>query len=98
MMASTTEATKDTTAAARGQLCANERRMMEAEDWKTEMETNFWRANLQGSAETRKFLARDHEQALDLSVALTASGVCSAVRRANGPVPGARIAELPRIR
>jgi 4-diphosphocytidyl-2-C-methyl-D-erythritol kinase len=51
-----------------------------------------------GSGPTVAFLARDHEQALDLSVALTASGVCSAVRRANGPVPGARIAELPRIR
>jgi 4-diphosphocytidyl-2-C-methyl-D-erythritol kinase len=51
-----------------------------------------------GSGPTVAFLARDHEQALDLSVALTASGVCSQVRRAAGPVPGARIAELPRIR
>jgi 4-diphosphocytidyl-2-C-methyl-D-erythritol kinase len=51
-----------------------------------------------GSGPTVAFLARDHEQALDLSVALTASGVCAKVRRANGPVPGARIAELPRIR
>jgi 4-diphosphocytidyl-2-C-methyl-D-erythritol kinase len=51
-----------------------------------------------GSGPTVAFLARDHEQALDLSVALTASGVCSAVRRASGPVPGARVAELPRIR
>lgn len=51
-----------------------------------------------GSGPTVAFLARDHEQALDLSVALTASGVCSQVRRANGPVPGARVAELPRIR
>jgi 4-diphosphocytidyl-2-C-methyl-D-erythritol kinase len=51
-----------------------------------------------GSGPTVAFLARDHEQALDLSVALTASGVCSQVRRAYGPVPGARIAELPRIR
>jgi 4-diphosphocytidyl-2-C-methyl-D-erythritol kinase len=51
-----------------------------------------------GSGPTVAFLAGDHEQALDLSVALTASGVCSQVRRANGPVPGARIADLPRIR
>jgi 4-diphosphocytidyl-2-C-methyl-D-erythritol kinase len=51
-----------------------------------------------GSGPTVAFLARDHEQALDLSVALTASGVCSQVRRAVGPVPGARVAELPRIR
>jgi 4-diphosphocytidyl-2-C-methyl-D-erythritol kinase len=51
-----------------------------------------------GSGPTVAFLARDHEQALDLSVALTASGVCAAVRRASGPVPGARVAELPRIR
>jgi 4-diphosphocytidyl-2-C-methyl-D-erythritol kinase len=51
-----------------------------------------------GSGPTVAFLASDHEQALDLSVALTASGVCSQVRRASGPVPGARIAELPRVR
>ncbi|HET8617002.1 MAG TPA: 4-(cytidine 5'-diphospho)-2-C-methyl-D-erythritol kinase [Actinomycetales bacterium] len=51
-----------------------------------------------GSGPTVAFLASDHEQALDLSVALTASGVCSQVRRASGPVPGARITELPRVR
>jgi 4-diphosphocytidyl-2-C-methyl-D-erythritol kinase len=51
-----------------------------------------------GSGPTVAFLARDHEQALDLSVALTASGVCWTVKRASGPVPGARVAELPRIR
>lgn len=51
-----------------------------------------------GSGPTVAFLARDHEQALDLSVALTASGVCAQVRRASGPVPGARITELPRVR
>ena len=38
-------------------------RMMEAEDWKNELETNFWTANFQTSSETRKFLARDHEDA-----------------------------------
>ena len=39
------------------------RRMMDADEWKNELEANFWRANYQGSAETRKFLARDHEEA-----------------------------------
>ena len=39
------------------------RRMMDAEDWKNELEANFWAANFQGSAETRRFLARDHEDA-----------------------------------
>jgi len=38
-------------------------RMMDAEDWKNELEANFWTANNQTSAETRKFLARDHEDA-----------------------------------
>jgi putative tricarboxylic transport membrane protein len=39
------------------------RRMMDAEDWKSELESNSWTANYQTSAETRKFLARDHEDA-----------------------------------
>jgi putative tricarboxylic transport membrane protein len=39
------------------------RRMMDAEDWKSELETNFWTANYQTSADARKFLARDHEDA-----------------------------------
>ena len=39
------------------------RRLMEADEWKAELESNFWKANLQGSAETRKFLARDYEEA-----------------------------------
>jgi putative tricarboxylic transport membrane protein len=39
------------------------RRLMEAEDWKNELESNFWRASYQGSAETRKFLARDYQDA-----------------------------------
>jgi len=39
------------------------RRMMDAEDWKNELETNFWTANYQTSAETRNFLARDNEDA-----------------------------------
>ncbi len=39
------------------------RRMMDAEDWKNELESNSWTANFQTSAETRKFLARDYEDA-----------------------------------
>ena len=39
------------------------RRMMDADDWKNELEANFWMANFQASAEARKFLARDHEDA-----------------------------------
>ena len=39
------------------------RRMMDADDWKNELEANFWTANFQASAEARKFLARDHEDA-----------------------------------
>lgn len=39
------------------------RRMMDAEDWKNELETNFWTANYQTSAETRNFLARDNDDA-----------------------------------
>jgi 4-diphosphocytidyl-2-C-methyl-D-erythritol kinase len=40
---------------------------------------------------------RDNEHALDLSVALTASGTCSFVKRAHGPVHGARVGDLPRL-
>jgi putative tricarboxylic transport membrane protein len=39
------------------------RRMMDADDWKNELATNFWTANYQTSAETRKFLATDNEDA-----------------------------------
>ena len=39
------------------------RRMMEADDWKKELEENFWNSNFQTGAESRKFLARDHEDA-----------------------------------
>jgi putative tricarboxylic transport membrane protein len=39
------------------------RRMMDADDWKNELEANFWTANFQASAEARTFLARDHEDA-----------------------------------
>jgi len=40
------------------------RRMMEADDWKKELEENFWSSNFQTGAESRKFLARDHEDAM----------------------------------
>ena len=39
------------------------RRMMEADEWKKELEENFWNSNFQRSAEARKFLARDHADA-----------------------------------
>ena len=44
-----------------------------------------------GSGPTCAFVARDEEHSLDLAVSLTASGVCRTVRRAMGPVPGARV-------
>ena len=43
-----------------------------------------------GSGPTCAFLARDEDHALDLAVALTSSGTCRTVRRAFGPVAGAR--------
>lgn len=49
-----------------------------------------------GSGPTTVFLARDSSHALDLAVALTASGVAVDVRRAHGPVPGARLVESVR--
>jgi putative tricarboxylic transport membrane protein len=39
------------------------RRVMEADEWKKELEENFWIANFQTGAEARKFLARDYEDA-----------------------------------
>lgn len=48
-----------------------------------------------GSGPTCAFLVRDTEHALDLAVALTASGTARTVRRAHGPVAGARIVEGP---
>jgi 4-diphosphocytidyl-2-C-methyl-D-erythritol kinase len=44
-----------------------------------------------GSGPTCAFLVRDEEHALDLTVALSASGVCRTVLRAHGPVHGARV-------
>ena len=44
-----------------------------------------------GSGPTCAFLVRDAEHALDVAVALSASGVCRNVKRAIGPAPGARV-------
>jgi 4-diphosphocytidyl-2-C-methyl-D-erythritol kinase len=51
-------------------------------------------ALVSGSGPTVALLARDAGHAVDLAAALTASGVCDAVRRADGPVPGARVVEV----
>ena len=48
-------------------------------------------ALVSGSGPTCAFLARDEAAAVDLGAALSAEGVCRAVRRAVGPVPGARV-------
>lgn len=50
-------------------------------------------AVVSGSGPTVVFLVADSEAALDLSVALTASGTTSRVERVTGPVPGARLVE-----
>jgi len=50
-------------------------------------------STVSGSGPTVAFLARDEEHALDLAVALSSSGVCRTVRRATGPVPGAKVVE-----
>jgi 4-diphosphocytidyl-2-C-methyl-D-erythritol kinase len=44
-----------------------------------------------GSGPTCVFLAPDAERAVDLAVSLSGAGVCRAVARAAGPVPGAAI-------
>jgi 4-diphosphocytidyl-2-C-methyl-D-erythritol kinase len=44
-----------------------------------------------GSGPTCAFLAESESAAVDLSVALSADGLCRAVRRATGPVLGARV-------
>jgi 4-diphosphocytidyl-2-C-methyl-D-erythritol kinase len=46
-----------------------------------------------GSGPTVAFLARDKEHSLDIAVALSASGTCRSVKRAQGPVTGARLGE-----
>lgn len=47
-----------------------------------------------GSGPTVAFLVADEDQALDLAVALTSSGVVGSVTRVSGPVPGARVTEI----
>lgn len=48
-------------------------------------------AIVSGSGPTCGFLVGGSEEALEVAVALSASGLCSAVRRAEGPVPGATV-------
>ena len=54
-------------------------------------EYNALGAVVSGSGPTVAFLVKSHEAALDLAVALTASGTCRTVLRASGPVSGARV-------
>jgi 4-diphosphocytidyl-2-C-methyl-D-erythritol kinase len=51
-----------------------------------------------GSGPTIAFLVADPDKALDLTVALSASGLCRTVHRVSGPVHGARSVDPPRIR
>jgi 4-diphosphocytidyl-2-C-methyl-D-erythritol kinase len=46
-----------------------------------------------GSGPTVAFLVEDEEKSMDLTVALSSSGVVAGVVRASGPVPGARVIE-----
>jgi 4-diphosphocytidyl-2-C-methyl-D-erythritol kinase len=48
-------------------------------------------ALVSGSGPTCAFLVDSESAAVDLSVALSADGLCRAVRRATGPVLGARV-------
>ncbi|MCW2810913.1 MAG: ispE [Friedmanniella sp.] len=48
-------------------------------------------AMVSGSGPTCAFLAADEADAVELSVALSTDGLCRAVRRATGPVVGARL-------
>ena len=47
-----------------------------------------------GSGPTVAFLVSDEDHALDLAVALTASGVVGSVTRVSGPVHGAKVVEI----
>jgi 4-diphosphocytidyl-2-C-methyl-D-erythritol kinase len=49
---------------------------------------------ISGSGPTVAFLARSDDHAVALAAALAGQGVCRSVRRADGPVPGARIVEI----
>ena len=48
-------------------------------------------ALVSGSGPTVVFLVADAEDALDVTMALSPSGLCRTVRQATGPVPGARV-------
>ena len=48
-------------------------------------------ALVSGSGPTCAFLVGTEAAAVDLSVALSAEGLCRAIRRASGPVTGARV-------
>ena len=48
-------------------------------------------AVVSGSGPTVVFLARTPEHAIDIAVALSATGTCRAVKRCHGPVGGARV-------
>lgn len=48
-------------------------------------------AMVSGSGPTCAFLVADEEDAMELTVALSSSGLCRSVRRAHGPVPGAAV-------
>ncbi len=48
-------------------------------------------AIVSGSGPTVAFLVRSPEAGLDVAVGLTAMGLCRDVKRATGPVPGAKI-------
>lgn len=50
-------------------------------------------AMVSGSGPTCVFLAKDHDQALDIAVGLSGSGLCDSVRHASGPTHGARIVD-----
>ena len=62
-----------------------------AEVLATGMECGALGGVVSGSGPTVAFLVADNEAALDLAVALTASGVSSSVKRATGPVAGAHV-------
>lgn len=49
---------------------------------------------ISGSGPTCAFLARDDEHSIDVAVALSSSGSCRTVKRATGPVHGARIVDI----
>lgn len=55
------------------------------------MEYGALGAMVSGSGPTCAFLVEGESAAVDLSVALSADGLCRAVRRATGPVVGARV-------